>query len=1321
MGREASAAPIEIIGPYSVEARIGTGGMGEVYRAVDPRLGRCVALKRIRYDARQRATARRRFLREARVAARLSHPSIVKVHDLLAIGDDHWIVMEWVPGKTLSDRLLRGPLSPPAALDIAIDLLQALDVMHAEGVIHRDLKASNVLLTTRERAKLLDFGLAKAIASERERPASRDASASITLDGQIVGTPHAMSPEQALGRTIDARPDLFALGTLLYEMLTGVAPFRGADMAQTLAMVCHQQPTPVADLVPALPTGLSDLVDNLLEKDMVLRPAGATEVALQAHRLRPRRRQEVELPRYHTITEPGPSATLAPSPVANERRRVTVLSGRIVARDATEIPELTPEASVPVATELERLSRMVIGHLEGHVASFLGHGLVAYFGYPVLHEDDALRATKAALELADQIARSSLLEQAGLLLRAGIHTGPAVILGKGSARDADPLILGQTLDRAHDLQRHAGAATVLVSAATHRLVASAYRLEPLNPESHRAFRLLGPRPLGPSWCGQTRLPPIIGREQDMALLLRCWAQASGGQGRVVLLSGDAGIGKSRMIHAFAQHLSNRSMMLVGSHCSPHEQGSPLAPIVDLVRRLLGLTSSDDPVSELELRLAERGLDSAESLALFADLLALPLPSDHPGLRLSPRRRRERTMQLIEALTMSVARAQPTVLIIEDLHWVDPSTLEFLAALIANCAGVPILLLLSFRPELEVPWQPAAHISQLHLRRFARKEVDALITRVAGGKTLPDAVNDQINAKTDGVPLFVEELTKTLLDSDLLQEEQARWTLVGSLEKLTIPDTLRGSLAARLERLGPAKEIAQIAATIGREFHDELLLAVSGVDADSLTAHLDRLIDVGLVLRKGFSARHRRFAFKHALIRDAAYESQLHREREEIHRRIAVCYEERFSRCADEMPERLGHHWEMAHRPDKALPYLTRAADFSKTAYANDEAVAFYQQALRLARGPGHPATEGDSSMIRLHENLGDLLALSRRFGESRSSTRAAIALAHDPLLHARLHRKLGRTFDLENDEAMALDELSSAEIVLGTTPPEPSRAHWREWIEIQLAKGISLYKQGKMEELEKVHQDLDQRVRRHGSPAHRTATLRLQLTICLRRERYQISDQIVDLAHRYLEASEEEADERRCPEARCNLGFVYLFRRDYDRSLEALTQALGQARKVGDTSKEHQCLAYLSLAHRRSGNLEEARRTSKSLLRDKPRLEYQGLAKGNLAWVALQRADLESVDELGRAAFDLWRQVSMSFPFQWIALFPLLRVSLHQNRSREIGRWLRQLLNSTQERFPADLAHDLQHALDLHTPQQMKPILTATENATRTAKAYDYL
>ncbi|WP_239488617.1 serine/threonine-protein kinase PknK [Luteitalea sp. TBR-22] len=959
------------VGQYRIEQRLGAGGMGAVYRAFDESLQRPVAIKRLLPTMADQSRSLR-FRREARMAARLNHPAIVHIYEIVETADGDWIVMELVEGKTL-DRLLReGRMDIGRAVRVAREIAEGLSEAHAQGIVHRDLKATNVMVTAAGRVKILDFGLAKAWQGDVDQE--------ISTPGTVVGTCHAMSPEQAQGLTVDHRSDLFSLGSLLYELLTGMSPFHAATPTETLARICAYEPDPVASLEPAIPPALAELTHRLLSKSAAQRPQGSWEVAAALERIEraggldkgARRAVAPAATEVFTQVEgatPPPSARPSPPPLTStERRQMTVLCCELAdaASPGTEPGEaFDPESLYELMMQLRPLALQAVQRYDGTLGTAMGHRLLVYFGYPQAHEDDAWRAVRTGLDLVGEV-EAQLAAVPGLgrvvpALRVGIHTGTAVVTTSPGA--PEPVVLGATLDVALRLLASAAPGAVVVSGATRSLVHRGVVAEPLPSLAHgsgsgvgiAAWRMRDGQDGGDDAVFD--LSPIVGRERELALLEARWQDARAGHGHAVLITGEPGIGKSRLLRATRERLDaaqgNAPLRWMATHGTPYTQNTPMHAVVQWLQRLLATAPGPTPAARLVGLLDDHGL--GEAVPLVAGLLGIAVPPDRPLRAMPPERQREETLDALVALVLEMAQREPLVLLIEDLHWLDATTLAWLDRLIDQAQSAPLLLVMTLRPNtLEVPWAARAQVTQVTLGALAQEEVERLIRALVGDGALLPQVQAQIVARTDGVPLFVEELTRSVMEGGTSSHDSAEWR--------ELPATLRESLTTRLARLGPAKEVAQLASVIGRAFTLPLLSAVSAHPPDQLERELRQLVQSGLVHRRGFGVAAR-YAFKHALVRDAAYDSLLRRERQQIHLRIAAALEELQRTNGEEAShELLAHHYMSAERFAPAFEHWLAAGQSAMGRYAHAEAIGHLRQALTaLAALP--PTAERDRKEI----------------------------------------------------------------------------------------------------------------------------------------------------------------------------------------------------------------------------------------------------------------------------------------------------------------------------------------------------------------------
>jgi len=657
------------------------------------------------------------------------------------------------------------------------------------------------------------------------------------------------------------------------------------------------------------------------------------------------------------------SPPTAVRPTDAERRQLTVLFCDLV--DSTALSsQLDPEDLREVVRAYQETCAKVIARFEGHIAQYLGDGLLVYFGYPLAHEDDAQRAVRAGLGMIEALGQlTTRLEQergVRLAVRLGIHTGLVVVGEVGGGTRQEQLALGETPNLAARLQGIAAPNTVVISATTFQLLGGFFACQPLGtpPLKGQTQPLAVYRVLYESMArsrleaaGSTGWTPLVGREQEIGVLRERWAQVKDGLGQVVLLSGEAGIGKSRLVQVLTDQVAAEPRAwLTPCQCSPYHQHTALYPLIDLLERVtLRFDREESPqqkVGKLEGFLVQYGLPLAEAVPLFAALLSLPLPADYAPVTVSPEQQKQQTLHALVTILLRIAAQQPVLFVMEDLHWVDPSTLELLSLLVEQGPTARILTLFTFRPDFCPPWTGRAHLTQLTVNRLPRHQAVEVIHQVAHGKVLPPEVVEQIVAKTDGVPLFVEELTKMVLDSGLLQERDEHYALTGPLHPLAIPATLHDSLMARLDRLAAVKALAQLGATLGREFSYALLRAVAPWDEDIVQRGLHQLVEAEFLYQRGMSPQAIYF-FKHALIQEAAYQSLLRSTRQQYHQRIAQALEAQFLEIVATQPELVAQHYTAAGCAEQAIAYWLRAGQHARDRSAHVEAISHLTKGLEV--------------------------------------------------------------------------------------------------------------------------------------------------------------------------------------------------------------------------------------------------------------------------------------------------------------------------------------------------------------------------------------
>jgi predicted ATPase/class 3 adenylate cyclase len=645
-----------------------------------------------------------------------------------------------------------------------------------------------------------------------------------------------------------------------------------------------------------------------------------------------------------------------------ERRQVTVMFCDLV--DSTRLSQqLDPEDYRTVVRAYQEAAATVIQPLDGYIAQYLGDGLMVYFGWPQAYEDAAHRAVYAGLAIVNALGpvNDTHLEPrygVRVAVRIGLHTGMAVIGEMGGGDRHEHLAMGDTPNIASRLQELAAPDTVAISAMTARLLHDAFALEDRGAhrlkgvaDAMQVFRVLGALEADSEVEEATApgVPLLVGRDEEIGLLRRRWEQSKDGLGQVMLIRGEAGIGKSALVETLRRQVRRQGYTRVAMRCSPYHRTSALYPVIMHVQRMLQFDRDDTPeakLDKLQRVMQTYSLPLAEVVPLLAALLSVPLLERYPAPNLAPPQQKQQTLDTLVAWLAEEAERQPVLAVWEDLHWADPTTLEILGLFIDQSPTVPMLHVLTFRPEFVPPWPTHSHMTPLTLNRLERSQVEALIAHLAGGKTLPGEVVQHIIAKTDGVPLFVEELTKMLLESDLLHEEASQYALTGSLSAITIPATLRDSLMARLDRLPTVREVAQLGAVLGREFAYEVLEALTIVEEPALQKGLEQLVEAELLYQRGRPPRAT-YIFKHALIQDVAYTSLLKRTRQQYHHQVAQLLETRFPEIVESQPELLAHHYTEADQSEPALRFWQQAGEHAQQRSANAEAISHLSQGLAV--------------------------------------------------------------------------------------------------------------------------------------------------------------------------------------------------------------------------------------------------------------------------------------------------------------------------------------------------------------------------------------
>ena len=749
---------------------------------------------------------------------------------------------------------------------------------------------------------------------------------------------------------------------------------------------------------------LADLTDQDLEK------IGVTSLGHRRNLLR----AIAEL----KVFDKGPAAPSATSSTTStksdaERRQVTVMFSDLVGSTALSA-RMDPEDLREVISAYQKCVAETVRRFGGFVAKYMGDGVLIYFGYPQAHEDDAERAVRAGLGLVADVG--ALKTHAALQTRVGIATGLVVVgdlIGSGASREQ--AIVGETPNLAARLQGVAESNSVVIAESTRKLVGNLFEVDDLGAQdlkgiagSVRAWAVLRQASVEGRFEAfhAGGLTELVGREEELDLLVRRWSRVKNGEGQVVLLSGEAGIGKSRLTAALLERLVFEPHTRLRYFCSPQHTDSALYPIIRQTERAAGLAYYDTTRAKLDKLDAVLAQTSTpiQDAALFAEMLSLPNDGRYPALDLAPEERRQKTQEVLTAQLAGLTRQRPALMIVEDAHWVDPTSLEVFGRTVDQIKTLPVLLIITFRHEFNAPWAGRSHVTSLALNRLGEREAATIIASLVGNKELPADLMAEIVERTDGIPLFVEEMTKAVLEAE--SEGQGRETAAAiPYSALAVPPSLHASLMARLDRLGPAKEVAQIGAAIGREFSHPLLASVAGKPEAELQSTLDRLVEAGLLFRQGVPP-HATYLFKHALVQDAAYGTLLREPRRVLHARIAETLDSQFAEIADNQPELLARHCTEAGLIEKAAGLWGKAGQRSLARSALVEGAEQLKRALdQIATLPATPALRREE--IKLQVAFANALSLTGDFVAGKEHYDRALAI-YDPAEHRPIATRSGR-------------------------------------------------------------------------------------------------------------------------------------------------------------------------------------------------------------------------------------------------------------------------------------------------------------------------
>ncbi|HEY6309833.1 MAG TPA: AAA family ATPase [Streptosporangiaceae bacterium] len=987
------------------------------------------------------------------------------------------------------------------------------------------------------------------------------------------------------------------------------------------------------------------------------------------------------------------------SAVEGERKQVSVLFCDIV-RSSALAAELGSEEFHLAIDRFFRVTLAEVHRYEGTVNQFLGDGFMALFGAPVAHEDHARRAVLAAL---------GITARAEVRIRIGINSGLVVVGTIGDDLRVDYTAFGDTTVLAARLQAAAAPGEVLVSQHTADLVRGYFQLADVAPVQVKErtvypLRVTGLGSRTARLDSGSELSPFAGRERELAELQRVLEVVTGGEGQVVGLAGDPGLGKSRLALEFRRLAGDRVSFLEG-RCLSYGASIAYLPLFELVRNACGIAADDAADlagTKIERKIKALGLDV--SLAHYLQH-AFVLPPADPGLAdLEPQAIRARTFDALCRLLVAEARQRPLVVLVEDLHWIDPTSEDFLAEFADDLPSVPIMLLATYRPGYASPWTGKSFASQLALQPLSPAASEKIVTSILGRGRAEAAA---IALRGEGNPFFLEELARVTRDQ------------VAGEEGAAVPDTVQQVLAARIDRLTADQKAAiQVASVLGREF--SLGLAGEVWDGDvSLESWLQELKRLEF-LRERHGAAEATFVFKHALTREVAYDGMLQARRRQLHGRVGAALERsqasQFEHC-----ELLAYHYARSADPARAIPYLAAAGDRARDRYANEEAITAYRRALGLL----DELDGGRQADVygAICQSLGIIMHRLSRFDAAIDAYRSGLAVTGDACQRARLHALWCDAEECAHRYPEALAQCDLAEQELGPASDPPELPWISAWVAVQHARMSVLYWLNDTETYARLIEQVRPFVEAHGSAEQRAGFLINMVSFLIRRDRYLVTDETVEVA-RAAYAAAQEAEPSPFWWAVFDLGFALLWHGDLDEAAVVLRESLAEGVRRGDLSVQSRALTYLMVAGRKRGDVEEVQKAIGPVIeraREASLPQYEAMAIANRAWVTWRSGDEEKAAADAQTALRAWEELPVRYMFDWMALWPLVAIALAAQQAEQAAEYARGMLPSPQQSLqePArTLVEDAVRAWDAGQPAETEELL---HRAVRAAGHLGYL
>ena len=1032
--------------------------------------------------------------------------------------------------------------------------------------------------------------------------------------------------------------------------------------------------------------------------------------------------------------------------IEGERKMVTALLIEAINSDRFN------EANNP--EKLHRLMSFIFNLIDDQIQAHNGminhigdDGLLALFGAPVAQEDHARHACYAALSikkiLEEKAVEIEKIIGLQLNIRMGLNSGLVVAGTLGGKQRRIYTAIGNTIRIANDLKNMAVPGTILVSVETQRHIKDYFKLKHFSDEvmegkgtKDKAFQLIkaGKYDTRIEIAGIRGFTKFVGRKNTVSKLLDAFENVKNGSSQVLLLSGEAGSGKSRVLHEFTKRLPQEDFLYLEGKCMYHGVTMPYLPILDILNSYFNIQSNDtEEVIKKKIESKSKDLVTfeAESTNLFKDLLS-EKTSDTLYQQMEPDQRRRMTFSIIKNLFFNICREKPLVLAVEDFHWIDKTSEDFFLHFINCLENNRILIVMVYRSEYNFQQIGNVSCQSVNLRPLTPQSSLELIQAIFQSHKIDKKMEDFIYEHSAGNPLIIEEIVNNLTEQKAIEIKEGSHYLSKRIESIELPDSIRGIIAARIDRLEDnLKAILQTASIIGRVFLFDILRTIFGTD-ENLMYHLLSLQRADLIYEMT-TITSSEYIFKHALIQDVAYDSLLQARRRELHKAVAKAIEELFPKELDERSSTLGYHYERAGVADKTVQYLSKAAERARVIYANDEAIQLYnrvtEQLSKLIQNKKKDSLKWQETLSQVQEELGDVLELIGRHEEARLTYLRAIDnnKKRDGIRQARIHRKIGKTWEIQGDYKNSDRCYYIAERFLNEFSEDRKQEWYSEWIEIQLARLLLYYFISKTREMEKLIAKLRFDLEKYGSPTQTTSFYNMLTLKDYRRYRYLLSHKTLVNPISALEASLKSKDKKLICFTRFMLGFSNLWCDKFDEAQCVLQEASQESKKIGDVVNLSRCLTYLVIAYRRENKLGQVQKLLPQCLEVAKKAqmqEYVGTANANSAWLKCRKKEFDKAIKLGQEALDEWDKLPKthaSCAFKWTAIFPLMCISAHKGDYLAVTNYAKMLLDPKQKKLPDLLTNTLKKAITDWETNHLDKAVASFKEALQIAKEKAYV